>query len=274
MTRNRSTGSSSRGGGRARYWNGEYVSYWKARVAEANRCGVGVSAVVSGDVRSSADSVYVSTLELARIRNSDRVLEVGCGFGRSLPVLSHCAQEVVAIDISEEMIKLARSTCPARNVSFNVCESERLPFASACFDVVVCFAAFDAMHQKEALAEMSRVARVGARITLTGKNDTYYDDDAAALDAEAGARAKGHPNFFTDLAALSANLDSFGLSIDSERYYSRRGDFSKGVVCQRRPDRFYEYALVLQKIGAQSIPDELIIARPVSRTFERLGPGR
>ena len=33
---------------------------------------------------------------------------------------------------------------------------------------------------------------------MRGKNFKYRQDDKMAIDAEIGARKKGHPNFFTD----------------------------------------------------------------------------
>ena len=199
----------------------------------------------------------------------DSVLELACGFGRSLSTLCRAAHEVVAVDISEQMIREARSACTEPNVSFHVCPSEDLPLLGNRFDVVVCFAAFDAMYQSEALAEMNRVCRSGARVLLTGKNDNYEDDDVAAFEAEVGARSKKHPNYFTDVHGLSACLESFGFRSDVALYYRRRGDFGKGIATDVMPDRFYEYMLLLRKVGESNVSADISISNPISKTFAR-----
>ncbi len=254
---------------REKYWNEDYVRYWKARVEEANKSGADASSLVVGDAKTSTDDLYIDAIALLRLGKSDRVLELGCGFGRSLPTLCQAALHVTAVDISREMINAAKESCREKNIGFHVSPSEALPFQDDSFDAVVCFAAFDAMYQSEALLEMNRVCRSGARVLLTGKNDDYFDDDAAALAAEKGARAKGHPNYFTDVRMLMENLDKFGLEIETQKYFLRRGDFAKKTAREARPEKFYEYLLVLKKMHAVGTHESLTISSDVSKTYAR-----
>jgi SAM-dependent methyltransferase len=234
---------------RLRYWNENYVQYWKARVAEANTAQSGSSAMVTGDAATTGDVRYLQAIDLLGISPKHSVLELGCGFGRSLPVLSRLATEVAAVDISEQMIEASRRDFAAANISFHVSPSEDLPFSDGKFDRIVCFAAFDAMFQAEALAEMHRVCKMGGRILLTGKNDNYHLDDCRAYEAELGARGKGHPNYFTNVKKLLTDLEQFGLTVVSAKYYEHRGDFSDGLERTEMPLHFYEYLLVLEKSG-------------------------
>lgn len=254
---------------REKYWNQDYVAYWKARVEEANNNRTQASAVVAGDAKTSSDGLYSWAIDLLSITNADAVLELGCGFGRSLAKLCQAASHVAAVDISEKMIEVAKGACQEPNISFHVSPSEELPFPSEAFDVVVCFAAFDAMYQTEALIEMNRVCKTGARLLITGKNDNYHDDDVAALEAEIGARAKNHPNYFTDVKKLMRNLTVFGLRLETQKYYLRRGDFSKQVAHELMPEIFYEYLLILRKVAACDASGTLAISSEMSRTLSR-----
>ncbi len=254
---------------REKYWNEDYVRYWKARVEEANKSGTDASSMVAGDAKTSTDKLYIDAIGLLQLSKTDRVLELGCGFGRSLPVLCGAALHVTAVDISREMIHAARESCEEKNISFHVSPSEGLPFADDSFDAVVCFAAFDAMYQSEALMEMNRVSRLGARVLITGKNDDYFDDDAAAVAAEIGARAKKHPNYFTDVSRLLGNLDKFGFEVETQKYFLRRGDFAKEIALAERPKSFYEYLLVLKKISACSVRKDFLISDKTSKTYIR-----
>lgn len=254
---------------REKYWNEDYVRYWKARVGEANESSTAESTLVSGDAKTTTDKSYIDAIALLDIGKSDRIVEIGCGFGRSLPLLSEIADSVAAVDISEQMIKSAQESCNERNITFHVSPSESLPFPDESFDVVVCFAAFDAMYQTEALIEMNRICRVGGRILITGKNDDYLDEDVAAIDAEIGARKKNHPNYFTDVKTLVEQINKFGFSITSQNYFSRRGDFAEDVKTHTLPDRFYEFLFVLKKEGRCSVDSEFEISNLFSKTFKR-----
>lgn len=254
---------------RERYWNEDYVAYWQARVGEANRSDLNTSELVVGDSKTSTDDVYNGAIHLLEVKSTDSVLELGCGFGRSIPLLCKLAGDVTAVDISEQMVNIAKDSFKDRNVQFHVSPSEDLPVPDEAFDIVVCFAAFDAMYQTDALIEMSRVSKKGGRVLLTGKNDNYHDDDDAALAAEKGARAKHHPNYFTDLAKLLDSINLFGFSVQIERFYPRRGDFVRGSFTSKRPEKFYEYLLVLRKTSACAVDASFSISGEVSMTSMR-----
>jgi len=66
------------------------------------------------------------------VQRSARVLDVGCGSGWASRLLAHQATDgyVIGIDISDQMVELARtSSSSIRNLEFRVASAERLPFA-------------------------------------------------------------------------------------------------------------------------------------------------
>jgi len=237
---------------RKEYWNEEYVKYWKEKVGDAN---------MSIDVAdpTTTDAIYIETINLLKLLKSDTVLEAGCGFGRSLPYLSSIAGEVFGVDISHEMIKEAKLlTKNIDNITLKVSSSEKTSIEKRSIDKVICFAAFDAMHQREALVEFNRICKYNGTVLITGKNNSFASDDKEALAAEIGARKKGHPNYFTDVNLLLESMHLFGFEVVFERYYLRRGDFSVGKSLDVRPERYYEYVLTLKKINeVDSYIDEL-----------------
>ena len=252
---------------REKYWNEKYVRYWKARVAEANKNLSETSTLVAGDTKTSDDAIYKDGIALLEIKKSDTVLELGCGFGRSLSFLCRLASHVFAVDISKEMIDAAKEICHESNIDFFVAPSERLPFAKDTLDIVICFAVFDATYQLETLMEINRVCREGARILITGKNDNYCDDDNAALAAEIGARKKNHPNYFTDVNLLLKNMKKFGFEIEDQNFFLRRGDFSKQKYTNKLPAFFYEYQFVLKKSDVCKLSVPIFISHHCSKTY-------
>jgi len=70
-------------------------------------------------------------IRLLEIPADGRVLDVGCGNGWATRLMAQQASHgrVVGIDISDEMVDLARETAVLSNVEFREASAERLPFA-------------------------------------------------------------------------------------------------------------------------------------------------
>ena len=81
---------------------------------------------------------------------------------------------------------------------------------------------------------------------MTGKSNKYRNDDKLALEAEIGARKKGHPNFFTDLNMMINQLQELPVSIISSYYFPKRGDFANFNYETFIGNPFYEWFLVIQ----------------------------
>jgi SAM-dependent methyltransferase len=230
---------------RADYWNTDYFQYWQRRTIEANR-GAGQSGLVEGDRTTVGDSIIEQQLALLEIRENQKVLDLGCGFGRLFPFLHQQTTQVYGSDISAAMIDEARRTFGTTVLDLRVEEAEKSSYPDSFFDRIVCWGVFDATDQAPAITEMIRLLRPGARVLLTGKNDYYESSDADALAAEKNARLKGHPNFFSNYSSLKEQLADRGLRTIEERFFIHRGDFSLGRFARECPDRFYEYLLVFE----------------------------
>jgi len=256
---------------RTQYWNEQYLRYWRERVEAAN-CPPGGAQPNGADAPPPADRVYEDFIGHLDIPVGATVLEMGCGYGRAVPILYSITPNIAGIDISEAMIGEARTGCAGYpGVTFAVSEAEHTPFPDAHFDRVICFGVFDALYQREALLEMNRILTTGGRVLITGKNDAYFPDDEAALVAERNARAKGHPNYFTDVTALLANLNCFGFRCCWHRFYARRSDMAAGRWMIEKPDRFYEYCLILEKLApAASLTSPPVISAAMSKTFSSM----
>jgi len=68
------------------------------------------------------------------LRFREPFLDFGCGTGLCSNVLETLGREVVAFDISKEMIRLARKRC--KNVSFVLADALNLPFVDESFPTV------------------------------------------------------------------------------------------------------------------------------------------
>lgn len=234
---------------RKEYWNNKYVQYWKKRVEEGNK-NKESSSIVKGDTIAGSDEAYINALNFLALQKDMAVLEIGCGFGRTLPMLYEITKNITAIDISENMIEEAKKKYSnLENIKYHVCEAEKTPLRSNTFSYVICYAVFDALYQHLALLEINRLLEIGGQAIVSGKNDNYHNDDNLAYTAEINAREKGHPNYFTNISLLlSGTIQEFGFEIKKIRFFRRRGDTAKNQYTIEQPNYFYEYIMVLNKI--------------------------
>jgi SAM-dependent methyltransferase len=110
---------------------------------------------------------------LGRLAPGEHVLDLGSGAGTdSLVAAQMVAPEgrVTGIDMTPQMLERARAAAAemvAVNVEFVEAEAEALPFADACFDVVVSNGVIDLIPDKDAVfSELFRVLVPGGRIQL------------------------------------------------------------------------------------------------------------
>ena len=150
------------------YWNKQYYGYWKKRVAEANKKLSGDSKIIKGDGIVSTNDNYFSAIDLLGINNKSSVLEMGCGFGRSIPYLYKLTKNISAIDISESMLSAAKKDCKDfTGVKFILSEAEKTPFDSECFDYVICYGTFDSTYQNDTIKEINRIKTNCKNIRVT-----------------------------------------------------------------------------------------------------------
>lgn len=94
-----------------------------------------------------------------------RVLEAGCGNGKTLSALRQNGCEVTGCDIAASALRLARGTVPrAQLVQADV---RRLPFCTAAFDAVVAVHIIGALREPDrqrAAAEIYRVLEPGGTL--------------------------------------------------------------------------------------------------------------
>ena len=100
-----------------------------------------------------------------------RVLDIGCGTGYHMMQKgtdngneNGVALDIVGIDISENMLRIARSN----NLNVKKGSAEKIPFPDNSFDTIFCFfAVLNMCDSVSAVNEMSRVVKPGGNVLLS-----------------------------------------------------------------------------------------------------------
>jgi ubiquinone/menaquinone biosynthesis C-methylase UbiE len=157
-------------------------------------------------------------IRLARIREGDRVLDVGCGTG-SLPIAAARvvgpSGRVAGVDPSSEMID--RAAAKARRarvaVGFVATAGEALPFPAASFDVVTLSLVLhqlplDALHGT--MAQVRRVLAPGGRLLLVDLDPSNPTGNTVHAHAARSAGSHGHGT----AGGQRFDLDRVGLLVE------------------------------------------------------------
>ncbi|WP_433226769.1 class I SAM-dependent methyltransferase [Actinomadura formosensis] len=127
---------------------------------------------------------YAAAVGQAAIPAGGAVLDAGCGTGRALPALRDAVGptgKVIGLDITPQMLTVARATGRAQHAALVLADARRLPFADARFDAV--FAAGLVPHLPDlaaGTAELARITRPGGRLVI------FHPSGRAALAARHG----------------------------------------------------------------------------------------
>ena len=136
---------------------------------------------------------------LQQLKNTDSVLELGCGYGRVTLRLTEVASRVVGIDTSIESLKLARQlSASITKCDFLEMDALELTFSDAEFDKVVCvqngICAFG-VDQELLLSEALRVTRPGGRIYFSSYSEEFWADRLGWFEAQAASGLLGEIDY-------------------------------------------------------------------------------
>lgn len=113
-----------------------------------------------------------------RIKPDNRVLELGCGYGRVLPELARKASFVVGIDNSLPSLELGRKILGTiTNCQLVLMDAVRPAFQSGVFDIVVCIQnGISAFHvdPRDLISESIRLAKPGGFVLFSTYSPKFW----------------------------------------------------------------------------------------------------
>lgn len=108
---------------------------------------------------------------------TQNVLDLGCGYGYYTDYFQSIGANVLGVDASTNMIKIARSRY--KNCSFDICDiTENLPFANESFDLIFCNQVLmDVENIEQIFAECYRVLKSDGIFYYSIVHPAFYDSE-------------------------------------------------------------------------------------------------
>jgi ubiquinone/menaquinone biosynthesis C-methylase UbiE len=99
-----------------------------------------------------------------------RMLELGCGTGTWSEFLVQLPIHLTSVDISPDLLAVARQKITAPHAEFVEGDVEKLPFAAHSFDAICGLSVLHHLDLPKVLGELHRVAKPGARLWFSEPN--------------------------------------------------------------------------------------------------------
>jgi len=164
----------------------------------------------------------------AQLDGTQRVLDLGCGAGATALALAGGAREVVALDLTHEMLERVAEQARARGLDHltpREGNAEALPYPDGHFDVVACrLCAHHFAHPARAVHEAARVLAPGGRLVwvdIVAPEDPALDTFLNTIEL---LRDPSHVRDHT-LAQWQSMLADAGLALDGEETWTMPQEF-------------------------------------------------
>ena len=135
------------------------------------------------DLFAGSERRFTATgIQMLDVDSDESILEIGCGTGHAIAELADKIENgmIIAIDISEGMLKVARKRIRCLKSNVRLCQADGffLPFSAEQFNAVFLsftLELFAAPEIPQVLSECDRVLKVDGRIVIIAiaKQETY-----------------------------------------------------------------------------------------------------
>lgn len=163
-------------------------------------------------------------LDITGISGGSRILDVGSGTGILIPYLharTGKSGRIIAVDIAEKMIEIAKGKYGYENVEFIVGDILEEPFENENSDIIICYSVFPHIYDKQAA-----IAKMAGLLSKEGKLVICHSESRDAINSlhrnsDAAAVSKDR---LPDMQTIEKLFENAGLepilSIDTEEMFA------------------------------------------------------
>jgi len=180
------------------------------------------------------------------------ILDVACGPGIVSAALAVRAREVIALDITPEMLRKARQRCADAgldNVTFREGSATDLPFAEGSVDGVVTRLSLHHFPEpRRALDEMFRVLRSGGTFVFADIVSSEQPEESALHNAIEVLRDPSHVRMLP-AAELASLVAAAGFTIETETTWDQSREFEEWSGIVDDPERIGPLRTVVRALA-------------------------
>lgn len=206
----------------------------------------------------SVASVFTDSGVLEQIRiavkptKAMKVLDLGCGPGIVTAALAPDVKEIVAYDLTPEMIEKARKKCNEsglKNVRFELGSAEQLPFEEESFDCVVArLTIHHFLDPHRVMKEVVRVTRRGGKVVVADVVSSENEEEATLHNALEMLRDPTHLRMFPQSEMLEL-FQSNGLRITFTATWEMQRDYEEWIRITNAPERVEPLYIVMEALA-------------------------
>lgn len=142
--------------------------------------------LVNNPVRHIIQDKYEAKIfrSMSSITNIERALEIGCstGYGTKIIKKHFNPKKIIAIDLDEQMIRIAQKRNTDATVSFKAMDASRLDFPDNYFDAIFDFGIIHHIpNWRDCLKELKRVLKPNGEVILEEASIESFTKDIGKL---------------------------------------------------------------------------------------------
>jgi ubiquinone/menaquinone biosynthesis C-methylase UbiE len=184
------------------------------------------------------------------------VLDVACGPGIVAAALAEKARQIVALDVTPEMLSQARQRCAKAglsNVIFREDSATDLPFTENSFDGVVTRLSIHHFEEpRRALDEMFRVLRPGGTLVIADVVSSEDADESALQNAIETLRDPSHVRMLAPSELLSL-VEGAGFQVDARSTWDKPRELDEWMGIINEPERVGPLCTVVRALAAAGV---------------------
>ena len=176
--------------------------------------------------------------QIAAAGRQPRILDLGCGGGHVSFAMAPQAAEVIAYDLSPDMLQVVAAAATERGLNNIVTQqgsADHLPFADESFDLVCTrYSAHHWRNLPQALQEAARVLKRGGKFIMI---DTGAPEDVLADTYVQAIELLRDTSHVRNVSRSSWRklVERSGLQVESEKSWKLRLEFASWVARMRTP---------------------------------------
>ena len=172
------------------------------------------------NINKTRDLEAISIRDILSEIKFNNCLEIGCGTGKNTEWLITKGENIVGVDISDEMLSIAKQKVTGKSVSFIKADvTENWDFTSASFDLIVCSLVLEHIENLEIIImQIAEHLKIGGLLYI-GELHPFkqYMGSKAKFETEAGEQiVTGFTHHITDFTEIAKKV---GLKLEVIKEY-------------------------------------------------------